>query len=235
MTPCQWSGQDLRFCACYLRRGVLASWHWGVWYPVPPAHCREGPAAPSVPLDFQSGRPAPNATGLSDALATWHCSQSCTEENMKKQTTGQVHFGFNKCPSVGNVHFAPKPLDRGKRCLFTTAPLLTLGRADSGRANCNKGGTLHRRGLGAPSSVAGELLSHLGLGHTVSPGNVFRAECDARRNFTLTDLLHWFNKLYFAAETLLHMASYSCLQSINRCRGAKTCEATRQNPRPLGD
>lgn len=48
---------------------------------------------------------------------------------MKKQTTGQVHFGFNKCPSVGSVHFAPKPLDRGKRCPFTAAPLLTLGRA----------------------------------------------------------------------------------------------------------
>lgn len=104
---------------------------------------------------------------------------------------------------------------------------------DSGSANCNKGGTLHRRGLGAPSSVAGELLSHLGLGQTVSPGNVFRAECDARRSFTLTDLLHWFNKLHLAAETLLHMASYSCLQSINRCRGAKTCKATLQNREDL--
>lgn len=159
---------------------------------------------------------------------------------MKKQTTGQVHFGFNKCPSVGNVHFAPKPLDRGKRCPFTAAPLLTLGRASlpltptRGEQTATKGGHCTEEGW-VPPPVWQENCSLTWDLAKLSPGNIFRAECEARRSFTLTDLLHWFNKLYFAAETLLHMASYSCLQSLNRCRGAKTCEATLQNPGALGD
>lgn len=108
---------------------------------------------------------------------------------MKKQTTGQVHFGFNKCPSVGNVHFSPKPLDRGEMPVYhCTSAYTGEGQAshhpDSGRANCNKGGTLHRRGLGAPSSVAGELLSHLGLGQTVT-----HLETCLEQNVTLGGIL----------------------------------------------
>lgn len=144
---------------------------------------------------------------------------------MKKQTKGQEHLGFNKCPSVSNVSFALQPLARSKKCPFTAAPVSrevawpphNTGSWEwereskyikEGRCSGGLDGSVESS---IPSSVAGGERWIFDLAQNVS-----RVECNAGGNFTLANRLRWFNRTDFAGEPPFHMASYSDLQSINR-------------------
>lgn len=63
-----------------------------------------------------------------------------------------------------------------------------------------------------PSVAGGERgILYLGLAQNVS-----RVECNAGRNFSLTNLLRWFNKIDSAGEPPFCGASPAALQSIYR-------------------
>lgn len=75
---------------------------------------------------------------------------------------GQVHFGFNQRPPVGNLRFAPKPLDRSKKCPSTAAPL-----------SWRRESKLHQRG---------ELLRGAGRPWRAAPSPVWQEAKDGSTN-----------------------------------------------------
>lgn len=117
---------------------------------------------------------------------------------LRKQTKGQVHFGFNKYPSLGHVSLSLSLWTEGRGSVCRCCSACT----EEGRPSftrCQEEGWVSLGG--------GTLQCYPGLAQTVSPENISRVECDAGMNVTLTNLLQWFNKTHFAPETLLRVAS----------------------------
>lgn len=99
------------------------------------------------------GQPQTQTDG--DALCSGRMFPSCNEENVKKQTKGRVHYGFDRCPSIGTVSFDPKPLDRGERCPFIAASVYTEEGRPPHRPVSNTGSSAGRGGGRADYSEGG--------------------------------------------------------------------------------